>query len=195
MKIDKISKSSNSRMVSFQLRLRNPIRHTKRQWSLDSVIPDSIPFFMLETRVLELFNMSKLLNARYTRHNMRNIFVTEALDVRKYSPSSPLMPAKLRLLPSWFKVVTITILSLFPYYLYGRSRFYRDPGSIFYDPVRAYERKYSLQREYEALQFLKKYDLTAPAQTTVVAREPSICGIILSYGSKRNDAIKYPLEV
>ena len=96
-------------------------------------------------------------------------------------------------LPPCLKVIALTLLLLLPFMIYGRTHFYRDPGSIFYDPHRAYKRQYSLQRENEALKFLKT--ATSPITTMKEAKPDSlICAIIVSFGDKRSEA-KHPLAV
>lgn len=47
------------------------------------------------------------------------------------------------------RVAIITAVLWFTYRSYGRKHFYRDPGSIFFDITRAFERSYSLVRELE----------------------------------------------
>ncbi|MBE7180980.1 MAG: hypothetical protein INR71_07185, partial [Terriglobus roseus] len=48
-----------------------------------------------------------------------------------------------------FRVLAISLLLLYAFVSYGRTHFYRDPGSVFFDMTRAFERYYSLVRELE----------------------------------------------
>lgn len=70
--------------------------------------------------------------------------------------------------------------------LYGSTSFYRDPGSVFFDPSRAYERSYSLRRESEATQFRhafeqqlqgtsNKADVASIHNVTKVGHNPKLC--------------------
>jgi len=56
-------------------------------------------------------------------------------------------------LPTWLKVLTISCLLFFFACAFARSASYRDPGSRFFDPARAYEQHYSRHREQEAASF------------------------------------------
>lgn len=40
---------------------------------------------------------------------------------------------------------------------YGKTHFYRDPGSVFFNKERAYEQRYSQHRKIEVKQFLDSY--------------------------------------
>ena len=55
--------------------------------------------------------------------------------------------------PSVAKAIFPTFLCLCFYYIYVIKEFYRDPGSIFFDPDRAFDRSYSRHREIEANSF------------------------------------------
>lgn len=51
-----------------------------------------------------------------------------------------------------FRLLLAFFLSFSLFTLYGRFHFYRDPGSVFYDQSRAFERKYSLLRQTQVEQ-------------------------------------------
>lgn len=53
-------------------------------------------------------------------------------------------------IPAALRVLVITGLLYYAFTSYGRATFYRDPGSMFFDISRAFERYYSLVRELEA---------------------------------------------
>jgi hypothetical protein len=55
--------------------------------------------------------------------------------------------------PSWIWALCLTVLLFCLAIVYGSLNFYRDPGSVFYDPSRVTERGYSLYREKEAYRF------------------------------------------
>ena len=44
---------------------------------------------------------------------------------------------------------------------YAKTHFYRDPGSAFFDPSRAYEQRYSLTRKAEVQRFIESQSSTA----------------------------------
>jgi hypothetical protein len=108
-------------------------------------------------------------------------------------------------IPPWVKVVLATFLLLALYSIYGNCFFYRDPNGIFYDPDRAYERKYSLRREWEVNEFLKKASndnfevdtaltegLSIDTKTT--HRSYPICAAVVTFGDNRGGP-RHPLEV
>jgi hypothetical protein len=85
------------------------------------------------------------------------------LDVTRRPP--------VRLLIAWVALYTLLVF-------YGKARFFRDPGSIFYDPDRAYVRKYTDFRLKEVADFILQHT-TGGNQGTVEAfkggNEPGIC--------------------
>jgi hypothetical protein len=108
-------------------------------------------------------------------------------------------------IPPWIKVVLVTFTLLALYSIYGNYYFYRDPNGIFYDPNRAYERKYSLQREREVDYFINKASrgkfeadtavkdvLSVDAKTT--RRSYPICAVVVPFGDNRGGT-RHPLEV
>jgi hypothetical protein len=99
------------------------------------------------------------------------------------------------------KVLALTAVFVLIWYIYGTAHLYRDPGGIFFDKETAYERKYSLQRENEALKFLQEnlYEKVArntqlrPQNVMRVGKKPSVCAVMASYGGQRKES--HPLEV
>jgi hypothetical protein len=84
---------------------------------------------------------------------------------------------------------------------YGILHFYRDPGSIFFDPDRAVERHYSLRREQEAIAFrnaaffaLKNGNAVSPDPIWRAGQSPTICGIFMTV-KRDTGKSKNPLEV
>lgn len=117
------------------------------------------------------------------------------------------------LTPSYVPVVNtlfLTTLILVLYYTYGAHNFYRDPNGIFYDSTRAYEKKYSLRREAEGLEFLNRSLVNGVNKARADAVEPQaplhdksrkdhhedalVCGVIVSFGDTRN-GLQHPLQV
>jgi hypothetical protein len=84
-------------------------------------------------------------------------------------------------------VASVIVLVLFA--TYGYHNFYRDPGSIFYNPKYALERRYSLYREKEALAFRDaalsglNQDVSKSlqdSQSIFNHHVPTICGVIVT---------------
>jgi hypothetical protein len=94
----------------------------------------------------------------------------------------------------------ITSLLLFAFSAYGHLYFYRDPGSIFFDPNRFLERHYSLQREREA-ELFRHTALAATATTNSIvdgpgksSGQPTICGVYITV-QRSSASGRHPLEV
>ena len=102
----------------------------------------------------------------------------------------------------WAAIITVTLFLVLLYTFYGRSQFYRDPGSVFFDVDRAFERRYSLLREKEVREFLESatsVDGMAEDWSTSTAMSGQklaspICAVVLTFGENR-DAATHPLEV
>jgi len=75
---------------------------------------------------------------------------------------------------------------------YGRIHFYRDPGSVWFDKTRAYERHYSRSREDEVKEFIESY---APIEPSNSPGKSSInASICIGVSSVKRDHEQY-LEV
>lgn len=93
-------------------------------------------------------------------------------------------------LPSSLRVIVISAALFFLAITYGRANFYRDPGSVFFDLGRAFERYYSLVREYEASDWknevhhiLKGHTSTSHSEHTKIFKKgdhPSVCAVFLT---------------
>lgn len=95
--------------------------------------------------------------------------------------------------------LAITALLFVTAALYGRYNFYRDPGSVFFDPSRALERTYSALREREALAFrdLAKEKIEASEKVADFAKagkDVFMCGVFVTMGREMSGGI-HPLEV
>lgn len=104
----------------------------------------------------------------------------------------------------------LTTLILALYYTYGKTYLYRDPNGIFYDSDRAYEKKYSLQRELEGLNYLNRSligDVGKGKGSVFGSQAPLhdrphggrrddalVCAVIVSFGDTRHGA-QHPLQV
>ncbi|KAK2803698.1 hypothetical protein FQN50_006916 [Emmonsiellopsis sp. PD_5] len=87
------------------------------------------------------------------------------------------------------RVLLATLVAAFLFICYGRTHFYRDPGSVFYDRSRAFERTYSLHREAEAKEYIRTLQAAegvgsdGPTAADLGAAhvkagvKPAICGI------------------
>jgi hypothetical protein len=102
--------------------------------------------------------------------------------------------------PGFVKALLLAFVFFLFSYLYAASNFYRDPGSIFYDPVRAYERSYSLHRETEAVSF-RDSAFFAHATDRIdsqpiwkAANSPTICAVVVTVARDSSHKV-HPLEV
>lgn len=105
-----------------------------------------------------------------------------------------------RKMPAYAKALLLTVVLFLTACAYGRLNFYRDPGSIFYDQSRAFERRYSIKREQEASTFFRdtalqlldqRQDASIPAQKSGSA--PKICAVFVTVG--RENSPRHPLQV
>lgn len=81
----------------------------------------------------------------------------------------------------WLRVLASSTGLFLLCYVYGATHFFRDPGSIFFDPSRAYDRFYSSVREAEAKQSMDVYTAgssTFPSPDPEI--KPSICASFLT---------------
>lgn len=73
----------------------------------------------------------------------------------------------------------IALISFFVSYLVllrnVRHWSYRDPSSVFFDPERAFERKYSLERESQAETWIYSIGKQSSSQYVKASQEPSLC--------------------
>lgn len=70
-----------------------------------------------------------------------------------------------------FATLMLALLILGLYLNYGHYAFYRDPGSIFFKPAFANEKKYSLVREAEARQWLNDLHEQNSSEAETAGRE------------------------
>ena len=64
--------------------------------------------------------------------------------------------------------------------LYGWAFFYRDPGSVFYDPAHAFIRTYSEYREAQAHAFIEDVDRNLSRIYTKAGPSPKLCATVLT---------------
>ncbi|KAE8343325.1 hypothetical protein BDV24DRAFT_161762 [Aspergillus arachidicola] len=75
---------------------------------------------------------------------------------------------------------------------YGKTYFYRDPGSIFYDEVHAFEQRYSQHRRSEVDTFIRLQNTTPTSEPPIKSGpNPTLC---LAFSSVRRQTSNY-LEV
>lgn len=108
---------------------------------------------------------------------------------------------EMRALPLHWKIFLATLVGFFAFWTYGSVHFARDPGSLlFYDPKRAYERKYSIVREEEVLEFRRR-SLNANNGGGGVHRRDhgkgvaKTCAVIVSVDRRVGESDVHPLEV
>jgi hypothetical protein len=101
--------------------------------------------------------------------------------------------------PPWVNVILFTSILLVFYSIFGRYRMYRDPNGIFFDANRAYQRRYSLEREEEAVEFLK--DARYQGKHWNIGGGESkdqnmeLCASIITFGTRQTTGRTHPLEV
>jgi hypothetical protein len=107
----------------------------------------------------------------------------------------------LRKAPSYVLALGLTVLLFFSFTLYGHLNFYRDPGSIFFNPSRALERSYSAHRDREALSFrdhassqFHSGNRSAEAVFRKAGKNPTLCGVFVTMGRDNHEGVN-PLEV
>ncbi|KAK2791588.1 hypothetical protein FQN52_004779 [Onygenales sp. PD_12] len=100
---------------------------------------------------------------------------------------------------SAIRVVLATLVAALLFICYGKTHFYRDPGSVFYDRSRAFERTYSLHREVEAKEYIRTLQAAEGAGDGPTAADlgaahvkagvkPAICGI---FSTVKRDGEQY----
>jgi hypothetical protein len=85
-----------------------------------------------------------------------------------------LMPLRLRSSPHAIAFL-LFLAAYFVLLQIVRNVSWRDPGSYFFDPVRAFERSYSLRREAEAEDFIANATAHSFAGNVKAGRSPSFC--------------------
>ncbi|KAL4920392.1 hypothetical protein BDW62DRAFT_209198 [Aspergillus aurantiobrunneus] len=85
-----------------------------------------------------------------------------------------------RLLPALFLISCTT--------WYAKAHFYRDPGSAFFDPSRAYEQRYSLTRKTEVQRFLDSQHTTTDGRHAASGKVATLC---VGLASVRREKTQY----
>ena len=80
----------------------------------------------------------------------------------------------------WLRALLTYVLLVTTLLLYGRLHFYRDPGSMFFDESRAFERGYSAYRQHEIEEFVKGVSSTYQPKFLQAKIRPTICASFLS---------------
>lgn len=72
---------------------------------------------------------------------------------------------------------------------YGKTHFYRDPGSRFFDKSRAYEQRYSLHRKSEASAFIdQQKSLSDTGKAAKAGGNASLC---VTFSSVKRQKMQY----
>ncbi|OJJ03142.1 hypothetical protein ASPVEDRAFT_134244 [Aspergillus versicolor CBS 583.65] len=74
---------------------------------------------------------------------------------------------------AWKLLLSIIFVSCAAWY--AKSHFYRDPGSAFFDPARAYEQQYSLTRKAEIQQFIESQSSTNTPNQDAESKGAALC--------------------
>jgi hypothetical protein len=99
----------------------------------------------------------------------------------------------------WALCPTVVLFSLAV--VYGSLKFYRDPGSVFYDPSRATERGYSVYREKEVYEFrntvLSQRGVSERERVWKSGNDPTISAVFLtvhrpSYNGSSPIEVRWP---
>lgn len=80
----------------------------------------------------------------------------------------------------WIRTLFAYVVLLTSFLFYGHTSFYHDPGSIFFDESRAFERLYSTHREHEVRQFIDGVRSGLSNPVIHAKSEPRICASFLS---------------
>jgi len=80
----------------------------------------------------------------------------------------------------WLRTLFVYVVLFTIFLFYGQTSFYHDPGSIFFDETRAFERLYSTHREHEVRQFINEVRSNLSGPTIHAKSEPRICASFLS---------------
>lgn len=92
--------------------------------------------------------------------------------------------------------LSLVVLAAFLFFvstatLYGRLHFYRDPGSIFFDQSRAFERHYSTYRENQAHAFTSRtkarQTLGQTSKGPTAGDNPRMCMVLLTTARDTSD--------
>lgn len=74
---------------------------------------------------------------------------------------------------AWKLLLSFAFLSCATWY--AKAHFYRDPGSAFFDPARAYEQQYSLTRKAEIQQFIESQSSTIIPNQHAESKGATLC--------------------
>jgi hypothetical protein len=102
---------------------------------------------------------------------------------------------------SHIHALIFTIVAFTWFYVYGTLHFYRDPGSVFFDPKRELEQHYSLRREIQSIAFKNAAYLRLKTQRAnsldpvwKTGPNATICGIFMTV-KRDTGKNKNPIEV
>lgn len=79
-----------------------------------------------------------------------------------------------------FRALLAYVFLVSAFLLYGQSSFYHDPGSMFFDEARAFERRYSSYREREIKDYMSNLTSSWSIKPAQAGLQPSVCASFLS---------------
>lgn len=111
------------------------------------------------------------------------------------------MKAQRQAIPLFMHAIIVTSVLIILFCIYGRLHFYRDPGSLFFDSERAFERNYGVQRVIEAIAFGNAAHLalndraeTRQGFSWKTGPSPVLCGVFITI-ARQNETSTHPIEV
>lgn len=90
-------------------------------------------------------------------------------------------------IPAALRTVLFTLFVSLLIIYYGKTHFYRDPGSIFYDLNRAFERRYSWYRETEAEDYIRAVSGDG-SEYSRAGEAPTVC---VAFSSVKRENVQY----
>ena len=81
---------------------------------------------------------------------------------------------------SSIRVFIVSLILFCLVVLYGQTHFYRDPGSIFFDELRAFQREYTVYREQEANVYIQSVKDGKDRLFPKAGTSPSICASFIT---------------
>lgn len=80
----------------------------------------------------------------------------------------------------WVRTLLSSVILFLVVVSYCHYNFYRDPGSLFYDEERAFEREYSAYRQKEAEHYIEQASSYGSREIQKAGTSPKICATFVS---------------
>lgn len=90
-------------------------------------------------------------------------------------------------MPPALRMIALTVFALLLIIYYGKTHFYRDPGSVFFDTNHAFERGYSQHREIESQEYIRNVSELSSANI-VSGDKPTVCA---AFSSVKRESTQY----